>query len=203
MAQQQQQAAALPLPPKTIPRRSAAEPAEAAAPADAAEPAEAAEPEAAAEQEAAETPATEQPDIRASDGGDTARRRVARGAARRAARRHGAKAASPLSTLAVVGSWPAAADRSFALGSFFLESLSANFFGGAGGFFISGEEGVFFSGEGGVERTPSTVWLAPREGARRRLAGGGDELRGRARLPKVRPSGAHSDGTGLRAVSVM
>ena len=104
-----------------------------------------------------------------------------------------AKAAPPSTPSAVVGSRPAAADRSLAWGSFFLESLSANFFGGAGGFFISGE------GQAGVERTPSrcvTVWLAPWEGARRRLAGGGDELRGRAHMPKVRPSGAHSGGTG-------
>ena len=62
-----------------------------------------------------------------------------------------------------------------------------------------------FTGAGGDERAPSrrvAAWPSPRVGARRRHAGGGDELRGRARKPKVRPSGAHSGGTGLRAVRV-
>ena len=78
-----------------------------------------------------------------------------------------AKAAPPSTPSAVVGSRPAAADRSCAWGSFFLESLSANFFGGAGGFYISGEAGVFCSGAGGVERAPTQrVAVSPREGAR-------------------------------------
>ena len=91
MAQQQQQLAALPLPPKKIPRRSAAEPAEVAAPAEAAEPAEAAAPEAAASRAGGGGDSSTGADPDIGGGGDTARRRVARGAAQRAARPHGAQ----------------------------------------------------------------------------------------------------------------
>ena len=73
------------------------------------------------------------------------------------------------------------------LGSFILESLSANFFGGTGGFFISGEAGVFLSGAGGVERAPSRRGVAVAAGGRAEAARG---RRRRAARPRANAEGA-------------